>query len=240
MKLLVKMGFDLRCCVCFLAVVGLCFASLSARPLQASIVTYELNNYGSDNLHVQVQVDDDTSGVLSFVVSIVPTLSLPNTGDLFGVFLEFFPHPTLSTTTSFVGADITAVALNTINAGGGNNLNGTIASLVPGGTFDAAITFGGSGSSSGLLTTTSFTLNDNGGAILLSHIAGIGGIGVRAQTVGLPPDGGGGSSKLYGEEGVVTTSDPPHIPEPASALIWLSLSAVVACGRPARRTPAAL
>ncbi|MEX2316147.1 MAG: hypothetical protein WD669_03280 [Pirellulales bacterium] len=237
MKFLARAALDLRRCVCVLAVLGVGFASLSARPLQASIVTYTLSNYGSDNLHVEVQVNDNTSGLLSFVVSILPNLSLPNTGDLFGVFLEFSPHPSLSTSTSFVGADITAVALNSISGTGGNNLNGTIAGLVPGGTFDAALTLGSSGSSSGLLTTSSFTLDDNGGAILLGHIVGI---GVRAQTVGLPPDGGGGSSKLYGIDGVTTIEDPPAMPEPASALIWLLLTAVFACGRPVKTASAAL
>jgi hypothetical protein len=232
MKSFLPAGFGLRPRLPAIAFTGIFLASLLARPLEASILTYTLNNYGSDNVRAQVQVDDNTAGVLSFAVNIVPNLALPNTGDLFGVFLEFSPHPVISTTTSFVGADITGVALNTINAGGGNNLNGTIAGLVPGGTFDAALTLGSSGSSSGLLTSTSFTLNDNGGSILLSHIVGI---GVRAQTVGLPPNGGGGSSKLYGTEGILTTTQTPSMPEPASAVVWLLLSSVVTLTRPGRR-----
>jgi hypothetical protein len=190
----------------------------------ASIQTYTLEtpeNYGDDLIRVIVDVDNNTAGVLTFNVAISPNASLPNTGDLFGLFLEFLPHPTL-TSADFVGADITDVDFNTINAGGGNNLNGDIAGLVPGGTFDAAITFGSSGASGGLITSTSLTLDDLGGTLLLSHLVGV---GVRAQTVGLPPDGGGGSSKLYTEDfSVPVILDP--VPEAATIAMWLGLAGV--------------
>jgi hypothetical protein len=185
-------------------------------------------NYGSDALRVVVTVDDDTANVLTFNVAISPTAALPNVGDLFGVFLEFWPHPTLSATTSFVGADITAVNLNSIGEGG-NKLQGVIANdLVPGGTFDAAITLGASGSSGGLLLSTTFTLDDNAGAIKLDDLLGV---GIRAQTIGLPPDGGEGSSKGYADTFVVVPPPPDtHAPEAASALIWAGLATVFGYG----------
>lgn len=204
--------------------------AVPASQSEASIQTYTLEssaNYGSDALRVVINVDNNTTGLLTFNVAISPTVAMPNIGDLFGVFLEFDPHPTL-VAGDFVGADITGVNFSTINAGGGNNLNGRIASLVPGGTFDAALTFGTSGSSGGLLTSTTFTLDDDGGSLLLSHLVGI---GIRAQTVGLPPDGGNGSSKGY----LVYSSTPDldieeefdmSAPEPGMAAIWVSLSAL--------------
>jgi hypothetical protein len=205
--------------------------AVPASQSQASIQTYTLEssaNYGSDALRVVVNVDNNTTGLLTFNIAITPNALLPNIGDLVGVFLEFNPHPSL-VVGDFVGADITDVDFGTINVGGGNNLNGTIAGLVPGGTFDAALTLGSSGSGGGLLTATTFTLDDDGGNILLSHLTGI---GIRAQTVGLPPDGGNGSSKGYlvyssnpdreGEE----EEDPEMAPEPGMAAIWVCLSAM--------------
>jgi hypothetical protein len=190
----------------------------------ASIQTYTLGdpqNYGSDDLRVVVNVDDNTPGKLTFNVAIAPNVALPNTGDLFGVFLEFLPHPSLSES-DFVGDDISKVIFEHIKDGG-NNLEGTIESLVPGGKFDAVITLGKSGASGGLLTSTSFTLDATGGAILLSHLVGI---GIRAQSVGAPPGGGGGSSKLY-----TMTPDPSIVstgpaPEPATLTAWSCLAAM--------------
>jgi len=208
--------------------------AVAGNVVTASVHTFTLEtpeNYGSDLLRVIVDVDNNTADKLTFKVTIQPNGTLTNTGDLLGVFLEFNPHPTLSTTigVSFAGSDITSVQLNTLNAGGGNNLNGTIASLVPGGTFDAALTLGRSGSSSGLLTSTIFTLDDNGGAIELDDLIGV---GIRAQTVGLPPTGGGGSSKLYSEnyEIVIDPDGEPTVPEPSSLAVFSLLAMIGGAG----------
>ncbi len=224
---------------CRLPVVCLCACSWlslwAGDSAQASISTITLTNYGDDDLHVEVTIDDNTAGLLSFVVKILPTSDMPNTGDLFGVFLEFDPHPTLAAS-DFDGDDITAVDFDKIKVGG-NNLSGPIKNLV-GGTFDVVLTLLEAGSSSGLLTMTSFIMDDHGGGIKIDDLVGV---GVRAQTVGPPPNGGGGSSKLYE---LYSSMPPPiedsHSPEPASALVWLCLSALIASeGRVVRRAQAA-
>ncbi len=178
-------------------------------------------NFGSDSLRALATVNDDTAGFLTFNIAIAPNGSLPNTGDLFGVFLEFNPHPAAG---SFSGPDITGVASNTLNAGGGNNLNGTIAGLVPGGTFDFALTLGSSGASGGLLTSTSFTLSTNGGAVKLSDLVGI---GLRAQAVGSGPNGGGGSARLYSANGTTPPTPNPNntpVPDGGATIALLGLS----------------
>jgi len=204
----------------------LCLGTEAKASIQ--FILEALQNHGSDDLRVVITVDDDTADVLTFNVAVSPTAALPNVGDLLGVFLEFWPHPTLSAITSFDGTDITAVNLNSIGEGA-NKLQGVIADdKVPGGTFDAAITLGTTGSSGGLLLSTTFTLDDNAGAIKLDDLLGV---GIRAQTVGLPTDGGGGSSKGYADTFVVVPPPPDtHAPEAASVVIWAGLAAVFGYG----------
>lgn len=189
----------------------------------AAVTTFTFGsaqNYGSDLIGATVSVDNNTAGYLTFNVSVASSVTLPNTGDLLGVFLEFNPHPILNPALSggsFSGAQITGVSLNTLNAGGGNNLNGTIAGLVPGGTFDAGLTIGHSGSSGGLITSTAFTLQ--AGSINLSDIVGI---GLRFQAVGTGANGGNGSSKLYSTTS--STSGTPRVPDGGTTLALLGAS----------------
>jgi hypothetical protein len=219
------------------AMVAACLIPASAQALMLSFDFGVGQNFGSDSLRALATVNDETAGFLTFNIEIAPNGTLPNTGDLFGVFLEFNPHPASGI---FAGPDITGVATNTLNAGGGNNLNGTISGLVPGGTFDFALTLGSSGASGGLLTSTSFTMSTNGGAVKLSDLIAI---GLRAQSVGGGPNGGGGSAKLYSANGTTPPTPNPNntpVPDGGATIALLGLSLLGLTGiRRALRNPAA-
>ena len=151
------------------------------------------------------------------------------TGDLFGLFLALDENnlaPTfninnylnetdfanLGGTSYVIGADVTGVGSGT-NAGGGNNINGIPLNST---TFiDLNFTFGTSGSSSGLLTSTSVYLRDLDVFDVLAA-------GARLQTVGSVPNGGGGSAKLFGyPDGFPPPNpDPDAVPEPATLTLF--------------------
>jgi hypothetical protein len=198
-------------------------AVLTTAPVLGDTVHFTLANYGSDDINVVVAVSDNTPNQLSFTVSIVPTGSMPNSGDLLGVAINFgssgsvMDVSNIFSTSDFLGSDITDIVYNTTNGGSGNNLNGI--SVLPSGSFSVYLSVGDAGSSSGLLTTTTFTIDTTGTSLGLEDVFGI---GVRAQSVGSPPGGGEGSAKLYYGDRTTT------VPEP-SGLLLLAVGSITVC-----------
>lgn len=136
------------------------------------------------------QVGNDVKVTLSTVQE----AGHPNTGD-WGGFWFNISDDSLLAGLSVVGSDITASDFsgNVGSVGSANNnLNGGGSP----GAMDAGIAFGQPGGSGGLIETTMFTLSHaNGLTVSLFDGQTIAG---RLQTVGPPPNGGGGSSKITG------------------------------------------
>ena len=151
-------------------------------------------------------------------LSTVQEAGHPNTGD-WGGFWFNISDDSLLAGLSVVGADITAFDFsgNVGSVGSANNnLNGGGSP----GAMDAGIAFGQPGGAGGLIEMTMFTLSHpNGLTVSLFDGQTIAG---RLQTVGPPPNGGGGSSKITG------TVD---VPEPGT----LSLMGLAVAGLMRRR-----
>ncbi|MEZ6190836.1 MAG: PEP-CTERM sorting domain-containing protein [Phycisphaerales bacterium] len=190
-------------------VAGLAAALLvQVSVADAAMVSGDMNEYtGSDMIGRAVfeQVGNDIKVTLTTVQEPGHT----NTGDWGGFWFNISDDSFLAGMT-VVGADITAFdfsgGVGSVGSAN-NNLNGGGSP----GAMDAGIAFGEPGASSGLLSTTTFTLSHPSGLTLSlfenQTIAG------RLQTVGPVPNGGGGSSKITGNL---------NVPEPASlALIGI-------------------
>ena len=173
---------------------------LLSQQATATIITF--NNWthasGSDPADYTVTVDDNTAGFLTFNIA-VNTSTLPD-ADLFGFFFD--GGNSWDASSAIVsGSNVTGVYYNTLRCGAGCNVNGLTTDP-----FDVGVRFLDSGSSSGNLLSTSFTV-----AALGLSISDIGRTGIRAQSSGAS---GNGSDKALSVS----------VPEPASvALIGTGL-----------------
>ena len=198
--------------ICAAAMLLVGVASTDAATLMGDMDEYT----GTDLIGRAVfeQMGNDVKVTLSTVQE----AGHPNTGD-WGGFWFNISDDSLLAGLSVVGADITAFDFsgNVGSVGSANNnLNGGGSP----GAMDAGIAFGQPGGAGGLIEMTMFTLSHpNGLTVSLFDGQTIAG---RLQTVGPPPNGGGGSSKITG------TVD---VPEPGT----LSLMGLAAAGLMRRR-----
>ena len=93
----------------------------------------------------------------------------------------------LTFVSSSTGEGITGLYTDTTSCGSGCNFNGAASA------FDYIVGMGDQGSSNGLIEAFQFLIA-NTGNVLLDQTT-FTRVGIRAQTVGPPPDGGGGSTK---------------------------------------------
>lgn len=152
--------------------------------------TFLVEDVSSGGLPVSARVTvNDNGGTLNFTVEVLPTGPGQTIGDLRGV---FFDIDGTVTNPDFTGADVTDEATNTLNLGGGSNMNGD--GRTP---YDHAVEIGTSGIGSDDIRVTSFTL-DADQNLTIDMLEGQR-VGIRLTSVG-PEDGNrGDSAKLDGE-----------------------------------------
>ena len=175
---------------------------LSSQHAAATMITFDswVHTGGSDPADYVVTVNDNTSGVLTFGIS-VNTSTLPD-ADLFGFFFDTNGIINAGNPTTITGPDVTGVYYDTLSCGGqGCNLNGLTSD-----TFDVAVRLQDSGSNNGNLIWTNFTV----ALVTGLSIYDIDRVGVRAQSSGLT---GNGSDKAMSSIGTVS------VPEPASVAL---------------------
>lgn len=175
------------------------FSTASAASIGTSFAI--LDEFTGDDAQVSVTLAD-TAGGVQFDVKIErpPTVN----GDLFGFYAGVL-NDNVSVITSITGRDITKTEIDAnsvINLKGGNNLNG-----FKGDEFDFGVTFGTSGSSSGLLSETTFTVAGLTTADFQGQV-----LGARLQSTG---ENQKGSSKLSGEVDMIGGAE---VPEPLTVL----------------------
>ncbi|WP_424964607.1 VPLPA-CTERM sorting domain-containing protein [Dinoroseobacter sp. S375] len=202
---------------------------LSAGIAQATTVEFAspgwtYNNPGAnEQVDWRVSVNDDTAGILSFDVSIDAGSSA--TGDILGFAFDLadagLTQSDISNFTSSTGEGITGFFTDSTSCGnGGCNWNGATSD-----DFDYILRVGAQGSANGSITSLSFDL-DVSDTFMLSTST-LTRVGIRSQSLGAAPNGGGGSSKdinTVPNELVATTP----IPLPAGA--WLLLTAMGGLG----------
>ena len=178
-------------------------------PLDAAIISAEPTNFGSDNVRIVVTLDDLTAGGVNVNIMVSPNATYPNTADLIGFFFST-NNGSITTTDLQSLVNITAIATNTTNLGGGNNVNGGSPALDP---FDFGLSIGTPGIGSDDYQSASFFVN---GATLLNFSEQQ--FAVRATSVGLPGGSRTGSSKLSGgfPEGTPNPDPDTTVPEPSS------------------------
>lgn len=95
--------------------------------------------------------------------------------------------------------------------------------------FDYILKFGGQGSNNGLITSATFQIASAG---LTLNSASFTQVGLRIQTLGTPPDGGGGSAKDYNSTPIFTPSGGtvPVDPVPLPAALWFIITALGSVG----------
>lgn len=173
----------------------------------AGIWSFNVESFVDDPcpLDVQVTVNDEVN--TGFVTIYVDVTSSPIIGDIRGVWLHLGGRPDGMTLDDITGDDVTAKAFDTINMGGGNNLNPS--PLPPPGLFDIGTEIGTSGKSTDDIQHT---------VIKVARVGGIAGddfigFGVRVTSVGDPAQGREGSCKLFAGE------VPDPAPEPGTLFL---------------------
>ncbi len=154
---------------------------------------------------------EDIAGGVSF--SLALTADSVDTGDILLIGFEGvnLSAATLDNVVTSTGDAITAVCTNVSSCGGGGG--GFTGGIFNSFTFDTLLRIGTSGSASGLNTSISFDA-------LLAGLtsADFSAIGLRIQTVGTSPDGGGGSLKIWNDD----PTTPAPVPLPAGGLLLLT------------------
>ena len=165
-----------------------------------------------------VMIDDATANFFTVKVRVDPLSTV--IGDILGIGFDVTPtYKALLTASDIAGTDITGIFQNTRSCGPGCNFNG----ITPN-TFDRIVRIGHQGSAGGLVTATTFTLATHGQTLQASPFTTV---GIRAQSVGPAPDGGGGSAKDISSTRMLITA----VPEPSSTLLFaLALGSMCAFG----------
>lgn len=159
----------------------------------------------------------DIAGGVSFSSSLVAGSS--DTGDILMIGLEgtSLAGASYTNVATNTGDGVTNVCPNTNSCGGGGGFNGGIYGGQNGFEFDTVVRIGTNGSSSGLNTVVSFDIILGGlKAADFTHV------GLRLQTVGTNPGGGGGSLQIINDPAPNGVTGPlPPVPLPAGMLLLL-------------------
>lgn len=127
-----------------------------ALPAMATTLVFSSPNWDyntADEVAWRVEIDDDTAGVLT--VSIGIDFGSTSTGDILG--FGFDTTLTGLTFPDFTGSDLNgSFETDSRSCGSGCNFNGAVSASEA---FDYVVGFGSTGSSGGLLTSTSFTID---------------------------------------------------------------------------------
>ena len=153
-----------------------------------------------------VMIDDATANLFTVKVRIDPTSTM--IGDILGLGFNVAPtYKALLTASDIAGTQVTGTFQNTGSCGQGCNFHGVTPS-----TFDRLVRIGHQGTAGGLITATTVTLATHGQTWDTSTFPMV---GIRAQSVGLGPNGGGGSAKDTSSTRTLITA----VPEPSSTLL---------------------
>jgi hypothetical protein len=179
----------------------------------AAAIYFDLDPFTESSADANVTVDDDTPGVFTVTVQIVPESVTGNIGDITGVFFNLSDDVALGDITSVTGGPIIGFANNTNNLGNGVNLNG--GGPANPGLFDVGLRYAGFSTDDVQLVV--FTIDNPigaGGTFTLDDFISF---GLRLQTVG--PAGGsrGGSSKMFGDDPIPVVEEDNEEPIPSSA-----------------------
>ncbi|MCP1168371.1 VPLPA-CTERM sorting domain-containing protein [Limimaricola litoreus] len=215
----------------FSALAAICLAA----PASATVIQFGAGDWVYNNTAATeqpkwiVKIDDETDATrLFFQVALDPTT--PSTGDVLGLgFSSSIPgiaSTDIQGFTSPTGDGVTNFLTNTSKCGTGPTGNGGGCKFDAAQVFDYMLRIGDTGSASGLNNDFSFYINKDVDLDTTTFSA----VGIRAQTVGAPPTGGGGSTKDYNlkPECIANCGDdaPPPNPVPLPAAGWLLLAAL--------------
>lgn len=182
--------------------------ALGTVPAQAASLSFSIGEFTGSNAEVDFLIQDTTGGVK--ITATVDPSSTGNTGDFGGVWFNLADQSLINNLTiQEITGDITAIdqsgSVNKVGSNN-NNLNGG-GSPAP---LDVGIAFGSPGASGGIVSSVMF--NVLGSGLSADDFAGQT-FAARLQTVGAPPNGGNGSSKLAGPAGLGAA-----VPEPLTML----------------------
>jgi hypothetical protein len=140
-----------------------------------------------------VMIDEATANLFTVKVRVDPTSTV--IGDILGLGFNVAPtYKALLTASDIAGTQVTGIFQNTGSCGQGCNFNGVTPD-----TFDRIVRIGHQIATPGqTLDTSTFTM-----------------VGIRAQSVGPAPNGGGGSAKDTSSTRTLITA----VPEPSSTLL---------------------
>jgi hypothetical protein len=165
-----------------------------------------------------VMIDDATANLFTVKVRVDPTSTV--IGDILGLGFNVAPtYKALLTASDIAGTQVTGIFQNTGSCGQGCNFNGVTPD-----TFDRIVRIGHQGTAGGLITATEFTIATHGQTLDTSTFTMV---GIRAQSVGSEPNGGGGSAKDTSSTRTLIAA----VPEPSSTLLLaLALGSLCAFG----------
>ena len=183
--------------------------ALLAPVASAGVWVFNVASFVDDPCPAEVQITVNDEVNAGFVTIFVDVTSTPVIGDLRGVFLHMGGRPAGMTLADITGADITQKQFDTINLGGGNNLNPS--PLPPPGLFDIGTEIGTSGMSTDDIQHTEIRVAQVDGIAGEDFI----GFGVRMASVGDPAEGRTASCKLFAGE----VPEPNPVPEPGTLIL---------------------
>lgn len=199
-------------------------AGATALTLEFASPNWIYNNDGpTEQVAWRVTVDDETDGVLTVDISI--DAGSTATADILGFGFD-------TTLTGLTADDLTFVSsstdeglgtlyTDTLRCGNGCGFNGDGRTA-----FDYIVRAGRQGSSNGLMTALSFTIDVDSTFVLSER--SFSRVGIRSQSLGPSPDGGRGSGRDINS----TPNETSVVPLPASA--WVLLAGIGMLGAAGR------
>jgi len=184
---------------------------LVAPAAQGASISFFLDSYGSDPAGVRATLDDMTN--VGFLTVTLETDAIGDLGgqtaDLRGLWLDFDPAPDPDLEEAdimLITGILTEVAFDTLNTGGGNNINGDIPNTFRG---DLALEIGTSGMSPDDIQVFSVKIAG-------LNVSQVSGIAARATSVGGLNSTRSGSDKLFLARPDFPPTGDEEVPEPAT------------------------